>query len=161
MINTQNLTYSKYCKHCKYLKTHPKYRHEIFNSTYYDKGAAASVPQTLEKYNPKITLQTVYNCLRNHFNQFSRPGFAETLENTIKVLDGDDLHEQALDRFIKEGDKLVQTGQMDISASNYIAAINAKTNIQKNKGDRKLELIRDFFLGGDKDGKPEIPKTAS
>lgn len=161
-MNTQNLQYQKYCKHCKYLKTHKLYRHDVFNSKYFIKGAELSVPQCVDKYQVPINIQTVYNCLKKHFPQYNpkvREILGDPLDNTVKVIDGETDHESALDRFILEGDKLVRSGQMEISATNYISAINAKTNIQKNKGDRKMELIKEFFLG---DGSgPQIPKKTS
>lgn len=162
MINTQNLTYQKYCKHCKYMKKYRLYRHDIFNSKYFDNEAEMSLPQVMAKYNVPINPQTVYNCLKKHFPQFNprlNKFSNDEVTNTVKLIEGDDLHEQALDKFIQEGDRLVRSGQMEITGTTYIAAINAKTNIQKNKGDRKMQLIKDFFLG-DSSG-PQIPKETS
>lgn len=63
-------------------------------------------------------------------------------------------HELGLDEFIRSGrDKLLR-GEMTITATNYLQAIKIKSDNEKNTKDRRLEMIKNFFSGGDKNDSP-------
>ena len=152
MINTKGLQFQKYCKHCKYMKSHKGYAHEVFNSKYFDRDNELTLPQVLVKYNISITQQTVYNCLKKHFPQYNPKlkDLIPQLTNTVAVIDGDpntSTHEQALDEFIATGKRMVQNGEMVINPATYISAIKTKADIEKSSKDRKLEMMKAFFSG--------------
>jgi hypothetical protein len=75
----------------------------------------------------------------------------ELLKNTEKAVEGDVVprqqHEIALDDFIKLGRERVRKGEIVISASNYIAAIKVKADIERSTKDRRLEMLRTMFAG--------------
>lgn len=78
-------------------------------------------------------------------------GVQEAVENTVKIVEGDKKEiaqvERALNAFIKAGEALVDTGNMPISAANYIAAIKVKADIEMRTKDRKLEALKAMFSG--------------
>lgn len=73
----------------------------------------------------------------------------EVIENTVAVVEGnaDPQFVQALDEFITVGRAKMGLGQVPISASNYIAAIKVKADIEMRTKDRKLDMLKTMFSG--------------
>lgn len=74
------------------------------------------------------------------------------LENTVAVVEEVKLtatqaHEIGLDAFIAMGTDRLKHKEMSISASNYLAAIKIKAEIERTTKDRRLEMLRSMFAG--------------
>jgi hypothetical protein len=75
----------------------------------------------------------------------------ELIQNTEKVIDANSTpraaYEVGLDEFIALGRANLRTQNMSISASNYIAAIKVKADIERSNKDRRVDLLRNMFAG--------------
>lgn len=75
----------------------------------------------------------------------------DILGTTVAVVEADVLPRQAyeigLDEFIALGRDRLKHGDMAISASNYIAAIKTKAEIERTTKDRRLEMLKNMFVG--------------
>lgn len=78
----------------------------------------------------------------------------EELKNTVEVIEqevqGKSTHERTLDEFIREGRAILGKKEMNISAANLLAAIKIRSEIDKSTKDRRLDMIKAFFAGGEK-----------
>lgn len=63
-------------------------------------------------------------------------------------------HEVALDEFIHEGRNKMARGELSITSQTLLQAIKTKADIEKNTKDRRMDMIKAFFLG-DKNGQDE------
>lgn len=73
------------------------------------------------------------------------------LANTVEVIEADVMPRQAyevgLDQFIAMGADRLKHGEMSISAANYISAIKVKAEIERTTKDRRLEMLKNMFVG--------------
>lgn len=69
----------------------------------------------------------------------------ELLEGEI-VPEGN--HERVLDSFIAKAEEKMKSGAMAITATNMLNAIKIKADIQKSAKDRRMDMIKSFFIGG-------------
>lgn len=75
----------------------------------------------------------------------------DLIANTVDVVEADVLprqgYEIGLDEFIALGRDRLKRGDMSISSSNYIAAIKVKAEIERTTKDRRLEMLKNMFVG--------------
>jgi hypothetical protein len=75
----------------------------------------------------------------------------DIIQNTVNVVEADVIprqpYEIALDEFIALGADRLRHGDMQISASNFVAAIKAKIDHERNTKDRRLDMLKNMFTG--------------
>ena len=85
----------------------------------------------------------------------------EIVANTEAIVEGGvprQKYEVGLDEFIELGRDRLKHNEMAISASNYIAAIKVKADIESRTKDRRLEMMKSMFIGAAPKG-PDEPKN--
>jgi hypothetical protein len=152
------------------MKKDKPFREAIMFSSYFNPDSDESLLDVNNRYGQPFKMATLYRHMTRHQRadiqvseqmakargveskvwQRKDKAIAQAVQNTIAIVDGDsDLpsFEQKLDAFIEAGNVLVSSGQMPISASNYIAAIKIKADIEMRTKDRKLEALKTMFAG--------------
>lgn len=75
----------------------------------------------------------------------------DIIQNTVDVVEADVIprqrYEVALDEFIALGADRLKHGDMQISAANFISAIKVKVEHERNTKDRRLEMLKNMFVG--------------
>lgn len=59
-------------------------------------------------------------------------------------------HEVTLDEFIREGRALLLRNELSITATTLLQAIKIRADVDKTTKDRRLDMIKNFFAGGNK-----------
>lgn len=140
------------------------FRYKVMNSTYFKPEGNQSLAEVLREFGEPLKLATVYMHMARHqesdlMNARKRYKSAATQDPTnptnLPVLAGavegevvsQGEHEQALDAFIKEGYNKLRAREMNITATNFLAAIKIKSDNEKNTKDRRMDMIKSFFSG--------------
>lgn len=160
----KDVKYQKYCKHCKYMSKHPAYTQRVLNCSYFNKDNLETLKVVLKLYEPPISVQTTYKCLRDHHRRYKITPAVTIDENGRQIVDSrfatttqiieqsnSTNHEQGLDDFIQQGRESLARGEMQITASNFLQAIKVKSEIEKSTKDRRMEMIKTFFSTKPKD----------
>ena len=157
-MNPKTLPYQKYCKHCKYMKSHPGYAQRVLGSQYFDSQSTETFPQVFGFFKPPMNVQTAYTCMKKHFAQFQKE-VSITHEGEIvvdkrrkslgAVLEehGSSNHDIGLDEFIELGRQMVKDGRINITGQTYLQAIKIKKDDEKGNKDREADMIKAFFAG--------------
>jgi hypothetical protein len=165
------------CGTCNFMRLHPDFRLRMMQSTYFNPSGTESLLKVLHDFGDVLKPPSVYMHIRRHQqkdlirareqflhrandgkNVFIRqdarvPGTPdEAIEGEV-VATGQ--HEAGLDEFIAEGRRKLLGGKMTITATNYLAAIKIRTEIDKSTKDRRLDMIKSFFGGGEKKDAPK------
>lgn len=130
------------------MKRNKNFTERLFSSKYFDKTSDESLPQVIRDFQAPLNVQSVYVCLKRHHLQYTTD--LKKFENTIQLIDpqaGETEHELGLDEFIKRGREKVNTGEIAINATSYLAAIRIKADIEKSSKDRKLDMLKQMFQG--------------
>lgn len=143
------------------MKKNKEFRLRILNSSYFNSEASESVLDVNKAFGNLFKIGTLYQHLSRHqqVDKITAPTVIPQLEVVSavegKVLSGAE-HEVGLDEFIKKGRDALARGDMVINAPNFISAIRTKAEIEARTKDRRLDMIKAFFIG-DKNGPDERP----
>jgi hypothetical protein len=171
-----NRMYSPTCQVCQYMRRNKDYTVAILLSSYFNPKGQESLPEVNKRFGLPFTLITLYKHAQRHMKtntarwmklngledkknwqqalektKFIKEEELEALQNTIEyVEDAKSIlqpHEYSLDKFIKKGSDMVESGEMKITATTYIQAIKAKSDIEKSNKDRKMDALKTLFTG--------------
>lgn len=166
------------CSVCVFMKKNPGFRQRIMLSTYFNPQGAENMMDVVRAWGSPFGSSIMYAHFKRHqakdliraaskFDENGNLVIDTRMKPTIEVVESIDPksttnYELGLDEFIKAGRDKLARGEMAISGTTFIAAINAKANIDKNTKDRRLEMIKSFFTNGqDKDDKSGEQAPAS
>ena len=143
------------------MKKNPTFRLRVMQSKYFDPGGHESLARVVHDFGDPFSMTAIYLHMSRHqegdlmtarkrFKEIEHP--QQGIVNALAAVEGDvvstGVHELGLDEFIREGRQKLLRKEMTISATNYLAAIKIKADIQKGDKDRKLDAIKSFFAGG-------------
>ena len=145
------------------MKKNPPFRYRVMQSKYFQPSGNESLADVVHAFGDPFPIGSVYVHMGRHQNydlRKARERFKELehpqqgIVNAAAAVEGEVVtsgeHELGLDEFIREGRQKLLRNEMPISATNYLAAIKIKADIQKSAKDRRLDMIKSFFAGGDK-----------
>lgn len=145
------------------MKKNPTFRLRAMQSKYFQPSGSESLATVVHDFGDPFPIITVYRHMHRHqLNDLikARQRFKEVehphtgLVQAAGAVEGDIVskgeHELGLDEFIREGRQKLLRKEMTISATTYLAAIKIKSDVEKSTKDRRLDMVKSFFAGGDK-----------
>lgn len=141
------------------MKKNPPFRYRVMQSKYFQPSGTESLADVIHAFGDPFPQGSMYVHMGRHqendviqakkrFSALEKPTgiipVAAAVEGEVMSAG---VHEQGLDEFIQEGTEKLRRKEMTISATNYLAAIKIKADIQKTTKDRRLDMIKSFFAG--------------
>jgi len=125
-------------------------------STYFNKEGHETVMDINSAFGSPFKRVTLYSHLQRHQKNDMIKAItpAEVITGIEAHSRSTTEHELGLDEFIHEGRNKLIRGELNITSQTFLAAIKTKADIEKNTKDRRMEMVKAFFLG-DKDGQNE------
>ena len=159
------------------MKKNKDFRFRIMQSTYFNPQGSETMMDVVHSWGDPFGSSIMYAHFKRHqakdliraaskFDENGNLAIDNRMKPTIEVIESIDPksttnYELGLDEFIKAGRDKLARGEMQVSGTTLVAAINAKANIDKNTKDRRLDTIKAFFIDGQKDDKPGEQAPAS
>ena len=160
------------CSVCKFMKKNPTFRLRVMQSKYFQPSGHESLATVVHDFGDPFKLAAIYMHMQRHqaqdliaakkrFDSTNATGNPHNSSPVVPIaaVEGEVVsqgeHESALDEFIREGHEKLMRKEMPISATTFLAAIKIRSEINKSAKDRRLDMIKSFFAGGDsakKDG---------
>lgn len=144
------------------MKQHPDFKLRCMKSSYFTELGTESLMDVVHAYGDPFNPSTMYAHMKRHQTKDlimaekaierknkAAPPIIDVVESRIDSITE---HERGLDEFITVGRNKLSVGELPITANAYLQAIKIKSDIEKNTKDRRMEMIKSFFSGGDKDG---------
>lgn len=164
--------YRKNCSVCQFMKKKPDFRLRVMQSTYFNPEGHESLAGVIAAFGMPFSLQLAYAHVQRHQPADRERMVKQRLEaEALKAIDrlpnsskvagkvqiaaavesevvSNTAHERGLDMFIQQGHEMLLRKEMPITATNFLAAIKTKADIEKNTKDRRMDMIKAFFTGG-------------
>jgi hypothetical protein len=152
------------------MKKNPAFRLRVMQSKYFQPSGHESLATIIHDFGDPFKLSITYAHMKRHqpndliaakkrfdalevVNPHSS-GPMPLAHIPPEVIEGQVLsqgdHEATLSEFIQKGREKLQRGEMAISATTLLTAIKIRSEIDKSTKDRRLDMVKSFFAGGEK-----------
>lgn len=167
------------CSVCQFMKKNKDFRFRIMQSTYFNPQGNETMMDVVHTWGDPFGSSIMYAHFKRHqakdliraASRFDDKGnlmIDKRMKPTVEVIEHIDPkattnYELGLDEFIQSGRDKLARGEMQVSASTFVAAIKTKSDIDKNTKDRRLDMIKAFFVdnGQNQDAEPGGQTPAS
>lgn len=150
--------YRPNCSVCQYMKRNRDFRQRVMQSTYFNPEGTETVMDINLAFGAPFKRAMLYAHLKRHQSKDLIKAKPIVPAEVIMGVEANSMstteHEVALDEFIHEGRNKMARGELSITSQTLLQAIKTKADIEKNTKDRRMDMIKAFFLG-DKNGQDE------
>lgn len=161
------------CQVCQYMKKNKQFRYDVMQSTYFNPHGQESLMEVNRRYGGLFTSSTLYAHMKRHQHkdilaaekrademEKAAKGIKPILPAVVQAVEGQVVstqdHERGLDKFIREGEEMLDRREMKLSATTYLQAIKIKADIEKSTKDRRLDAVKSMFKGISGNEKPGL-----
>lgn len=150
------------CSVCQYAKRNKEFRLRVFESTYFNPDGRESPMDVNRSYGSPFGQSLLYACLKRHHghNIVRAPAtvtddgkvvvdnrFKQTFD-IIETIPGNVSNaELGLEEFIKQGRDKLARGEMQITATTFVAALGKRMEIDAKTKDRRADMLQGLFKG--------------